>query len=565
MMKPITEEAHRHLIDTARKKEAASLYFPDASVLHVYSGIVQKENVWISGDRIAYVGPDEPLISEKTEIYHLKENQVMVPAYIEPHAHPFLLYNPLALGTYLTEKGTMISVNDNSFASRHLNEEQMRTFVEELDQTGRHSWLWWAYFEEHHPATRVLEKWLDQPYVVQGGELSHWLPFKLGSPDLYEKLFTVRYSGKRMESHLPGSSVTTLNLFASAGISADHESMTARDVINRLNLGYYTAIRYSSIRPDLPEIMSGLAEHPGLDLSKLMLTNDGASLPFLKQATHASMIKLAMKNGISMPDAYRMATLNPAVYYRMDDSVGSISPGRIADINIVEDLKEPEPTRVLFEGKWLVRDEEKVTKPASFAFEHYFNQANLAHLPDECPVQETTSIGLSLENSVITRPYTFDPKGTLAENECYLTYLCRTTGAHLSTRIKNFSHSLRALASTYCASEDILIIGRDKKAMARAYQTIRAGFQGITAQFDETSSFSINLDLLGIMSKKPINALSSEAEQFIEHMKKNGFAFDDPFFCLFFLTELHLPFVRLTPKGIIEIKSNEIIASTVNN
>ncbi|WP_093674551.1 adenine deaminase C-terminal domain-containing protein [Sporolactobacillus nakayamae] len=564
-MNPLTEEAHRRLIETARKKEAASLYFPDASVLHVYSGIVQKENVWISGDRIAYVGPDEPLISEKTEIYHLKENQVMVPAYIEPHAHPFLLYNPLTLGTYLTEKGTMISVNDNSFASGHLNEEQMRAFVEELDQTGRHTWLWWAYFEEHRPATRALEKWLDHPYVMQGGELSHWLPFKLGSPDLYEKLFAVRYSGKRMESHLPGSSVTTLNLFASAGVSADHESMTARDVINRLNLGYYTAIRYSSIRPDLPEIMCGLAEQPGFDLSKLMFTNDGASLPFLNRATHASMIKLAMKSGISAPDAYRMATLNPAVYYRMDDTIGSISPGRIADINIIERLDDPEPTSVLFEGKWLVRDGEKVAKPASFAFEPYFNQANLAHLPDECPIHETTSTGLELQNSVITRPYNFDPNSALAENECYLTYLCRTTGAHLSTRIKNFSHSLCALASTYCASGDILIIGRDRKAMAHAYQTIRNGFQGITAQFDESGAFSINLDLLGVMSKKSINALSSEAEQFIEHMKKNGFAFDDPFFCLFFLTELHLPFIRLTSKGIIEIKSNEIIAPTINS
>jgi adenine deaminase len=564
-MKPLTEEAHRRLIDTACKKEPASLFFPDASVLHVYSGIVQKENVWISGDRIAYVGPDEPLISEETKICRLRENQVLVPAYIEPHAHPFLLYNPLALGTYLTEKGTMISVNDNSFPSAHLTEEQMHGFVKELDQTGRHTWLWWAYFEEHHPSTSTLEKWLEQPYVMQGGELSHWLPFKFGSPDLYEKLFAVRRSGKRMESHLPGSSVNTLNLFASAGISADHESMTARDVINRLNLGYYTAIRYSSIRPDLSEIMSGLAEHPGLDLSKLMLTNDGASLPFLKQATHASMIKLAMESGISTPDAYRMATLNPAVYYRMDDTIGSISPGRIADINIIERLDDPEPTSVLFEGKWLVRDGEKVANPASFACEHYFNQANLAHLPNHCPEQETTTIGLELQNSVITRPYSFDPKSTLAENECYLMYLCRTSGAHLNTRIKNFSHSLRALASTYCASGDILIIGQDREAMAHAYQKIRDGFQGITAQFDESDAFSINLDLLGVMSKKSMNALSSEAAQFIEHMKKNGFAFDDPFFCLFFLTELHLPFVRLTSKGIIEIKSNEIIAPTVNN
>ncbi|MDN3955173.1 adenine deaminase C-terminal domain-containing protein [Sporolactobacillus laevolacticus] len=562
-MNPLTYEMHCRLIDTARKKVPATMYFPNVNVLHVYSGIVQRENVWLCGDRIAYVGQDEPLISEKTEVCRLKDHQIMVPAYIEPHAHPFLLYNPLTLGSYLTEKGTMISVNDNSLFMAHFNEKELNAFVHALNQTGLHTWLWWAYFEEGNPAEiDTLSGWLNNPLVMQGGELSHWLPLKFGSPDLYEKLFAVRHSEKRMESHLPGSSVNTLNLFAAGGVSADHESMTAADVINRLNLGYYTAIRYSSIRPDLPVIMNELAIQPGLDLSKIMLTNDGASLPFLKQATHAVMIKQVMDCGISMPDAYRMATLNPAVYYRMDDTVGSLAPGRIADINILESLEKPEPTSVLFEGKWFVRDEDKVMQPSAFSLEHYSNRADLTHLPDACPLQQTTSVGIELQNSVITRPYSFAPDSELAENECLLTYICRSNGMYLNTRIKNFSHALHALGSTYCASGDILLIGQDKQAMANAYQKILDGFQGITAQFDETRAFSIGLDMLGVMSNKSIDALSLEAEQFMDHMKKSGFAFDDPFFCLFFLTELHLPYVRLTPEGIIDIKSAKIIAPT---
>ncbi|MCO7175089.1 adenine deaminase C-terminal domain-containing protein [Sporolactobacillus kofuensis] len=561
-MQPLTYETHCRLINTVRKKSPATLFFPNVNVLHVYSGIVQKENVWLSGDRIAYIGPDEPLITDKTEIIQLKDHQVMVPAYIEPHAHPFLLYNPLSLGSYLTEHGTMISINDNSFASAHLDEEQMHAFVKGLDQTRRHSWLWWAYFEEHRPSTNALEHWLDQPYVVQGGELSHWLPLKFGSPELYEKLFAVRQSGKRMEGHLPGSSVNTLNLFATSGISADHESMTAQDVIQRLNLGYYTAIRYSSIRPDLPTIMKELAHHPGIDLSKLMVTNDGASLPFLKQATHAAMITEVMKSGISVFDAYRMATLNPAVYYHIDGTVGSLSPGRMADINIIESLEEPEPTSVLFEGKWIVRDEKNLGRTSDFSLKHFFSRADLAHLPKTCPLQPTVSIGIKLENSVITRPYTFDPNRDLLADECFFVYINRKSGAYLCTRIKNFARSLRALGSTYCASGDVLLIGQDRQAMADAYQKIMDGNQGITAQFDD-QPFSIPLEMLGVMSNKPMDTLNAEAEHFIAHMKKSGFAFDDPFFCLYFMTELHLPFVRLTPEGIIDIKSNKIIAPVV--
>ncbi|WP_028983449.1 adenine deaminase C-terminal domain-containing protein [Sporolactobacillus terrae] len=564
-MHALTEKEHHQLIDTVQKKAAASLFFPDAPVLHVYSGIVQKENIWISGNRIAYVGPDEPLISENTEVCRLKANQIMVPAYIEPHAHPFLVYNPLTLGRYLTEKGTMISINDNSFALAHLSGEQMEQFVHELNQAGGHSWLWWAYFENQHPSTAALEKWLKQPFVMQGGELSHWLPLKLGAEDLKDKLFAVRRSGKRMEAHLPGSSLNTLNLFAASGMTGDHESMTPRDVIHRLNLGYYTAIRNSSIRPDLPVIMSGLARHPGLDLSKLMLTNDGASLPFLHHATHAAMIRQTMDCGISMADAYRMATLNPAVYYHIDDLFGSITPGRIADINIIESLQEPEPTSVLFEGKWLVRNEKRMTEPVALDLKRYFNHADTRHLPEQYPLSPVAPIGLELQNSVITRPYPFDPVSPLSDDECFLTYICRLTGAVLNTRIRNFAHSLQALGSTYCASGDILIIGRDRAAMHAAYQEIRHGFQGITAQFDGTDAFSFSLDLLGVMSTRSMDALSPKAEQFLQAMKKNGFAFDDPFFCLFFLTEQHLPFVRLTPRGILDIKSNQLIVPTINN
>ncbi|MCL1631354.1 amidohydrolase family protein [Sporolactobacillus sp. CPB3-1] len=559
-MKPLDEAAHRRLIDTARKKEPASMYFPNAFVLHVYSGIVQKENVWISGDRIAYVGPDEPMISEKTEICRLSSHQIMVPAYIEPHAHPFMLYNPLTLGSYLTEKGTMISVNDNHFATASLSGRDMHSFVQTLDQTSRHTWLWWAYFEENEPSTEALEKWLVQPFVMQGGELSHWLPFKMGSRDLCEKLFAVRHSGKRMESHLPGSSLNTLNLFAAAGISADHEAMNADEVIHRLNLGYYTTIRYSSIRPDLPAIMHELAKHRGLDLSKLMLTNDGASLPFLKRATHASMIRHAISCGIQAADAYRMATLNPAVYYRMDDTAGSLSPGRMADINIIESLAEPDPTSVLFEGRWHVRNGKKMLPPAEFSFANTFYRADRTHLPQDCPWGTVTEVGLDLQNSVITRPYTFDPSHALAENECFLIYICRSTGACLRTRIKHFARSLQALGSTYCASGDLLLIGRDQNAMSVMYRKMKDGFQGITAQFNDARTVSIRLELLGIMSEKPVSELSAEAETFIAQMKKGGFAFDDPFFCLFFLTELHLPFIRLTPEGLIDIKTNKIIA-----
>lgn len=560
-----TRAQHDRLIDTARGVLAPTALIPDAQVLHVATGTVSRKNIWLCGDRIAYVGPDRPSDSVQTEVYTIRPDQVIVPGYIEPHAHPFQLYNPFTLGEFFTREGTAVSINDNRMLTRYLSPEKQKRFIRDLDATGKHLWLWWAYFEEHDPVKgEVLADWLNQPLVVQGGELSNWLPIRSGSADLYEKLHTVRRSGKRMEGHLPGSSENTLNLFAAAGISADHESMTAEDVLKRLDLGYAAALRYSSIRPDLPKLIRTLSQYPDLDRSRLMMTSDGASLPFLTQATPADMIQLTMRHGFTAADAYRMATLNPAVYYRFDDVAGSVAPGRRADLNVLDSLQDPHPSDVLFSGKWIKRDGRNVAHPVDFSerLNQYFGDCSFA-VPFAPPnLRETTTIGINLINNVITRPYTFSAGTPLSENECFLIYFCPASKGYLSTRIRGFAVGLSALVSTYSVSGSVVLIGKNPDALNAAWKKLSAGFKGIAAVFDDGSRAEIALDLLGMMSAENIEPLASDAENFTWQLKAHKFPYDDPYFCLLFLTVSVLPFVRLTSAGLTDVKTNRILAPT---
>jgi Adenine deaminase len=565
MIRKLTKQQHNRLIDTARGVLAPTMLIPDAQVLHVSTGMISRKNIWLCGDRIAYVGLDQPFHSEQTEVCAIKPEQVIVPGYIEPHAHPFQLYNPFALGGFLTQDGTAISINDNRVLAHDLRLEDQKAFIRDLDQTKEHLWLWWAYFEEHDPESSLaLADWLKQPLVVQGGELSNWLPIRSGSEDLYDKLYTVRASGKRMEGHLPGSSENTLNLFAAAGESADHESMTAEDVLKRLELGYNTALRYSSIRPDLPEIVRALAHYPDLDRSRLMLTSDGASLPFLTQATPAAMIQQVMKNGFGTADAYRMATINPATYYHIDDLAGTVAPGRLAHLNVLDSLDDPHPVSVLFAGKWKKQDGRRVAAPADFSstLKHYFGNQNYSSLPALPDLKEMTAIGIDLVNNVITKAYSFSTEQPLSESECLLIYLCPASGTYLLTRIRGFAGSLKALVSTYSVSGGIVLIGKNRQALENAYDKLIHGFTGISALFSDDTKAEISLDLLGIMSSKSIDVLDPAAEQLTRQLQANGFPYEDPWFCLLFLTVTVLPFVRLTPNGLIEVKTNHILAPT---
>lgn len=61
-----------------------------------------EKNVWIYGDRIVYVGHELPDATEHIHTINC-EGKYIVPGYIEPHTHPFQIYNPQTLAEYVSQ------------------------------------------------------------------------------------------------------------------------------------------------------------------------------------------------------------------------------------------------------------------------------------------------------------------------------------------------------------------------------------------------------------------------------------------------------------------------------
>ncbi|GGK33920.1 hypothetical protein GCM10010965_28520 [Caldalkalibacillus thermarum] len=88
-IRPMSAKTYRRLLNVSLRKEPATAWFKDVCYLNVYTGQVEKGHIYLAGERIAYVGDQEPLVDGQTMIIELDEEQVLVPGYIEPHAHPF--------------------------------------------------------------------------------------------------------------------------------------------------------------------------------------------------------------------------------------------------------------------------------------------------------------------------------------------------------------------------------------------------------------------------------------------------------------------------------------------
>lgn len=579
-VRQMTDEAFLQLIRVSRRKAPATMWIKGASVLNVYTKEWQKLHVYTAGERIAYVGEQEPMVDGDTEIVDAT-GQYMVPGYMEPHAHPFQWYNPYTLADFALQRGTTMLISDTMMLM-NLPMEQVEKLMESLASHPVKQFFWGRLDPQtgkDHPhfTKQGLARMLEHPQVIQGGELTNWQGV-LGESD--EILFGLKHTrdlGKRMEGHHPGASAETLNTAGAAGITACHEGISAQDLLQRLRLGMYATLRHSSIRPDLPELVKGWLAL-GLPWSpRMMLTSDGSTPPMHRHGLMDYTIKVAIEAGMPPIEAYVMATLNPAVYYGLDAEVGGIAPGRIADLLLLHSEDQPTPTLVIANGQRAASNGDILIPTVEPIWEEchfppvdqldkkvseewfYLRQEN-----GETPIVE-------MLNAVITRlrmeelPLKEDGVVSL-EHDPELAYIVtidpfgrRKTQAVLS----GFGRHLEGLASTYSASGEWLVIGRDPHVMKMALDRVREIGGGVVLMDQGSVVCECPLPLAGRFSSAPMEEVIDMAERLIDQIRQKGHAHLDPIYSILFFSSTHLPYVRLTAEGIVDVKTGRIVVPSL--
>src|SRR5690625_3347174 len=404
-------ELRKH-VAVVENKVAPTIVFTNSIYLNVFIKKWVKANIWIYKDRIVYVGDRMPEKTTNTEIIDCT-GQYLVPGYIEPHAHPFQLYNPETLALHAAKFGTTTLINDNVRLLSLFDKKKAFSIIEDFHKLavsmfccGRYASQSMLRDNEEKFNTNDILSWMSNPSVVQGGELTSWPQLLAGDDRLLYWIQETKRLNKRVEGHFPGASEDTLTKLKLLGASADHESMTGEEVIRRLQLGYHTALRYSSIRPDLPEILDQLKEKNITAYDQMMYTTDGSTPAYNNRGLINICIEIALQKGVPLEEAYRMATYNVAKYYHMDELIGSIAPGRLAHINILYEKNDPHPLSVLGKGRWIVKDGVEVPQDVRIDWDkHEVNKAEFNWDLDKDDLQFSIPIGLKMENDVILKPY----------------------------------------------------------------------------------------------------------------------------------------------------------------
>lgn len=539
--------------------------------LDVYTKKWRKGNIWIYKDRIIYVGEELPEQKEGTEIVDCT-GQYIVPGYIEPHAHPYQLYNPESFAYFAAKTGTTTLINDNLRIFSMLDLEDSFSLIEELHKLPT-SMFWWARYDsqtmlrddEEKFDTDTVLSWINNPSVIQGGELTSWPQLLQGDDRLLYWIQETKRKRKRVEGHLPGASEKTLTKLKLLGASADHEPMTGEEVLNRLRLGYHVPLRYSSIRPDLPKLLDEILELELDVFDQLTYTTDGSSPVFMEKGVINLCIDIAIKKGIPLIDAYRMATYNVAKYYGLDEVIGSIAPGRLAHLNILYEKDDPTPLSVIAKGQWIVKEGIECKPTVNIDWKKYgIDKLKLDWDLTDDDLQFSIPVGMEMMNDVILKPYPIEIDITVSnissDNfDAFLLLIDRDGKWRVNTMLKGFVKSLGGLCSTYSTTDDIIIIGKRKADMRLAFERTKEIGGGIVLAHEGKIIYELPLALSGTMSTEDLETLISQVNGLIDTLKRYGYELSDPMYNLFFLSSMHLPYIRVTPKGIIDVMKRETI------
>lgn len=564
----------RHHISVIDQIEQPTLLLKNATYLNMYTKKWLQAHIWIDQDRIVYVGDELPK-AEGIETVDCT-GKYLVPGYVEPHAHPFQLYNPEQIALYAGQYGTTTLINDSLMWHFLLNKKKAFTLLEDFCNLPV-SMYWWGRYdsqtalsdEEEVFNTRSVLEWLSHPSVVQGGELTSWPSLLSGDDRLLYWIQETKRLGKPVEGHFPGASEKTLTKMKLFGVDADHEAMTGEEAMKRLELGYQVGLRYSSIRPDLPNLLEELLEKGLTTFDNLMMTTDGATPAFYEKGMINQCIEIAIDKGVPVEEAYRMASYNPARHLKLDEKLGSITPGRIAHINILREKDNPHPESVLARGKWLLKDNESQDVQPTIDWNNYgIEPLTIDWEMTMEDLQFSVPIGLDMKNEVIIQPYAVETDVSLNElpedkSEAFLLLADRDGTWRVNTTIRQFTHSLGAIASSYSTTGDFVFIGKNKQDMLLAFKRMKDIGGGIVVAHQGEILLEIPLPLSGMMAQGDMTDLIEKEKALKQLLMDFGYQFTDPVYSIFFLSSTHLPYIRITQQGIIDIMKKEVLFPSI--
>jgi adenine deaminase len=125
--------------------------------------------------------------------------------------------------------------------------------------------------------------------------------------------------------------------------------------------------------------------------------------------------------------------------------------------------------------------------------------------------------------------------------------------------VAGFGERVDGLATTITTDFNILVLGRRPEAMAHAVNRLLALHGGVVLVDGERVALEVPLPLGGVMTGLSLPEAAAREDALRAALVARGYPHHEPRFTLFFLAADFLPFVRLSPRGVWDVRQGRVL------
>ncbi len=565
----------------------------NGQIVDVWSGEVRPGGVAITGSTIVAAGEIDDFIGPQTEVIDAG-GRFLTPGLIETHLHVYESnLNPTELARILLPHGTTVLPEAMYGAGQIRGVEAVRFFIDELRRTPitvLHQVPVLGYLQNLELGLPGGPNSLDREALLQvmewdgcvGLEEPPFIPMVEKDPVVRELMEKTLNAGQVVMGHGAGIQGHHLTAYAAMGITADHEAVTAEEALARINAGIMVSMRESCVARNQQELQRAITEH-GASTHNFMFCADVLDPVEAEQVGHIDQsIRVAIEGGVDPVAAVQMATINAARYYRVDHFLGSLAPGRQADILIVDDLNQFSIESVIAKGELVVeagsyvgrldrptypaflKDTVRLSRPAEAAtFEvdapEGVGEITVRVIGGDSLVSDERHIALPVVDGKVV--------ADTGQDVIKLAMLDRYAedDEPAIAFLQGYELKRGAIGTTYNPMyHNVLVAGVNDQDMAIAANALAAIGGGFVAVEDGKVT-AVPLELCGLMSDRPASEFIPEMEELYAKVEELGCTMEAPFHNLAFTAVCgELPFLKLAHKGLFDVEKRVLLPMFVD-
>ena len=575
-------EVTRELSAVCMGRRPADLVIRNGRLVDVHTReVLDGMEVAVAEGRVAMFGDCGHTVGAETETIDA-EGAYLVPGLIDTHLHvESVMVTVTRFAEAVLPLGTTTVFIDNHEMANVFGLEGMRWFLEE--GRGLPLKVFLAVpscvpalpgFEDAGAALGPdeIREALGWEGVSGLGEMMNMPGVIAGDENVHAEIAATLERGLPVTGHwsLTGQRDHRLQAYIAAGVDSCHETTTREDALAKLRAGMWVQFREGSTFRDVAALAPVLTED-GVDSRHCLLVTDDVLPDTVVAEGHMDrVVRRAIEEGIDPLVAIQMATVNGAEYFGMRHDLGSIAPGRLADILFVEDLSDFRAHRVLVDGE----------APGALPGYEYPREAyesiRLARplTADDLKIEASgervrvraigvASGSVTTEHVIIEAPVSDGEVRASAELDLAKAASIERHGGPGTIGlgfVTGFGLQRGAVGSTVAHdNHNVLVAGMSDADMILAVERLAEVGGGMIAVAGGEVLALVELPIAGLISDRPVAELAEQTLALTEAYRQLGSPVESPEMIFSFLSLGVIPALRLTNRGLVDGVKFELV------